>query len=319
MSEVLLKEGAGSVATTIVQPHIRSISNACCVITGGTGGIGQATALALAPHGVHLVLIGRDAARAHSTAAAARKAGASGVDVILADLSSQREVCRAADEISARHGRIDTLVNNVGGLFIRRQVSVDGLEMTWALNHMAPFLLTNLLLGQLRAGAPSRILNVSSGQHSHGRLDFENPSQHTSLAAYAQSKLANILFTRALAKRLDSSAVTACAMRPGRAASQFGFNNGWLWRVVRPFMHRRAAPCELAGSAVAGLVLDPHLSRGHGSYFDRQEVADPAPQAYDVGAADRLWELSASMIVDPQARRCLETVLYGIAPGADEQ
>ena len=291
---------------TLTAPHaVRSLAHACCVITGATAGIGQATALALAPHGARLVVIGRDATRARATAAAACEAGAASVDVVLGDLSSQREVCRVADEVLARHPRIDTLVNNAGALFIRRQTSVDGLEMTWAVNHLAPFLLTSLLLGALRTGAPARIVNVSSGQHAGGRLDFDDPCRHTSGAAYAQSKLANILFTLGLARRVDASTVTTCALRPGRAASQFGFNNGWRWHLARVVAHRRAASCDVAGRAVAALVLNPDLSRWHGQYFDEGQIAAPAPHARDEDAAERLWALSTRMIVDAEARRRL--------------
>jgi NAD(P)-dependent dehydrogenase (short-subunit alcohol dehydrogenase family) len=272
-----------------------ALAGRLCVITGGTFGIGRAVALLLAGEGASLVLVGRDAAHADEAVAAVRHAGSPDAEALLGDLSSQEEVCRLASEIRQRHARVHSLVNNAGGLFLRRRVSVDGVGMTWALNHLAPFLLTNLLVDVLTASAPARIVNVASEAHAQGHIDFDNPGALDGPAAYYQSKLASVLFTRALARRLDGTGVTANAVHPGRVASGFGVNNGWAWQVLRPFVHRGAMTPEAAAPAVARLLIDPRLSATSGRYFDREREATPAPQALDDAASERLWAISERM------------------------
>ena len=273
----------------------QALAGRVCVITGGTSGIGRAVALLLAREGASLVLIGRDRARTDDAIDAVRRAGAPDAVALLADLSSRDEVRRVAGQIRQRHPRVNALLNNAGALFLRRRVSVDGVGMTWALNHLAPFLLTNLLVDALTAGAPARIVTVASEAHAQGRIDFDDPGGVHGPAAYYQSKLANVLFTRALARRLDETRVTANAVHPGRVASGFGVNNGWTWRIARPFVHRGAMTPEAAAPAVARLLIDPGLSAISGRYFDREQEATPAPQALDDVAAERLWAISEQM------------------------
>jgi NAD(P)-dependent dehydrogenase (short-subunit alcohol dehydrogenase family) len=266
-----------------------------CVITGGTSGIGRAVALALAAEGATLVIVGRRAAHADAAVAAARRAGARDVDAVLGDLSSQQDVRRIAAEIGRRHACVHALVNGAGGLFLRRIRSADGIEMTWALNHLSPFLLTNLLLERLERGAPARIVTIASDAHAHGRIDFDDPSRRRGAAAYAQSKLANVLFTRGLAGRLRDRGVAANAVHPGRVASGFGWNNGVIWRLARPFVHGGAMTPDAAAPDVARLVADPALAGVSGRYFAAGKVVEPAPQALDDDAVERLWTLSARM------------------------
>ena len=175
------------------------------LVTGGTGGIGKATALGLATLGAHLAITGRDRGRTEDAAREIRAAGGGPVDVFVADLSSQAEVRRLADEVLQRLPRIDVLVNNVGGYWNTRHVTADGLERTFALNHLAPFLLTNLLLDRLKQSAPARVVTVASNAQAMGRIDFDDlqgERSYSGARAYNQSKLANVLFTYELARRL---------------------------------------------------------------------------------------------------------------------
>ena len=194
------------------------------LVTGGTGGIGLATASRLAGLGARVGLVGRDAARAAAAAERLRDGGAE-VDVFLADLSSQRDVRALADQVLAAYARLDVLVNNVGRLLGHPARDRDGLERTFAVNHLAPFLLTNLLLDRLRASAPARVVTVSSGAQAMGRIDLDDlqgSQGYNGQRAYNQSKLANVMFTYELARRLEGSGVTANVLHPGVVRTAFG-------------------------------------------------------------------------------------------------
>src|SRR5687768_6952035 len=199
-----------------------------CLVTGGTNGIGKSTALELARMGATVVIVGRDAQKTSQVVEEIRAAsGNKNVDSLLADLSSQQEVRRLANEFKSKYSHLHVLLNNAGGFFMRRQLSVDGIEMTFALNHLAYFLLTNLLLDTMKASSPARIINVSSDAHAGGKIAFDNleGEREYSASTYGNSKLANILFTVELSRRLEGTGVTVNALHPGFVSTGFGKNN----------------------------------------------------------------------------------------------
>ncbi len=279
------------------------------LITGGTGGIGRAAAIGLASMGARVGITGRDPARADRAAGEiARKSGSSRVDVFAADLSSQAEVRRMAAAVLDAYPRLDVLMNNVGGFWAHRHVTADGLEHTFALNHLAPFLLTSLLLDRLIASAPARIVTVSSGAQSLGSIDFDDlmgERKYSGQRAYNQSKLANVMFTYELARRLAGTGVTATVLHPGVTSTGFGAEDtarGWgpLIAVMRRFMQspERGADTSiyLASSAEAeGLT---------GKYFTGRKQKKTSTSSYDAATTERLWRVSADLVAAP-ARQAL--------------
>ena len=269
------------------------------LVTGGSGGIGRATALGLAAMGAHLAITGRDRGRAEDAAREIRAAGAGQVDVFVADLSAQSEVRRLAGEVLQRLSRIDVLVNNVGGYWNTRHVTADGLERTFAVNHLAPFLLTNLLLGRLRQSTPARVVTVSSNVQALGRIDFEDLQAERSYSgarAYNQSKLANVLFTYELARRLQHTSVTANALHPGVVRTALGAEDPravqrLLMPVMRPFMK---APAQGAATSVY-LASAPGLEQVTGRFFAGRKPRKSAKRSYDQAAAAQLWQVSADL------------------------
>ena len=269
------------------------------LVTGGSGGIGRATALGLAAMGAHLAITGRDRGRAEDAAREIRAAGAGQVDVFVADLSAQSEVRRLAGEVLQRLSRIDVLVNNVGGYWNTRHVTADGLERTFAVNHLAPFLLTSLLLGRLKQSTPARVVTVSSNVQALGRIDFEDLQAERSYSgarAYSQSKLANVLFTYELARRLQGTSVTANALHPGVVRTALGAEDPravqrLLMPVMRPFMK---APVQGAATSVY-LASAPGLEQVTGRFFAGRKPRKSAKRSYDQAAAARLWQVSADL------------------------
>jgi NAD(P)-dependent dehydrogenase (short-subunit alcohol dehydrogenase family) len=274
------------------------MSGRICLVTGATRGIGRATAEALAKSGAHVLLHGRDSA---SVGAVCREMIRYGqVTGVVGDLSSLAAVRKLATEISAQYPRLDVLVNNAGTGTRRRQVTVDGYERTFAINHLAPFLLTNLLLDKLKAGKAARIVTVSSMAHRGGKLDFDDLNwekrKFKGLGAYAASKLANILFTVELASRLAGSGVTANCLHPGVVATNiftaFGGRTGKVFTVLlRPFM---LSPADGAKTSIY-LASSPEVANVTGKFFDKCREVAPTPAAQDLGVAKRLWEVSAKL------------------------
>jgi retinol dehydrogenase 14 len=271
------------------------------LITGGTGGIGKATAIGLASMGARVGITGRERPRAEAAAASiARESGNAAVDVFVADMSSQAEVRRLAGEILAAYPRLDVLINNVGGFWAHRHVTADGLEHTFALNHLAPFLLTDLLLERLVVSAPARIVTVSSGAQSMGRIDFDDLMGERSFSgqrAYNQSKLANVMFTYELSRRLQGTGVTATVLHPGVTSTGFGgedMTRGWgpLIAVLRPFMR---SPRRGAETSVY-LASSPDTESVSGRYFADRTARDSNKSSYDRSTTARLWRLSAELV-----------------------
>jgi NAD(P)-dependent dehydrogenase (short-subunit alcohol dehydrogenase family) len=270
------------------------------LITGGTSGIGKATALALAGLGAHVAITGRDRDRARHTAQEIDAAGGHPVDVFVADLSSQTEVRRLSDEVLQRLPHVDVLVNNVGGYWNTRHITIDGIERTLAVNHLAPFLLTHLLLDRLTHSAPARVVTVASNAQALGRIRFEDLQSaraYSGARAYNQSKLANLLFTYELARHLEGSAVTANALHPGVVSTSFGAEDpGRLQQlmvpVMRPFMK---SPAQGAATSVH-LASAPDLEHVSGRYFARSKAKRSSDRSYDEAAAARLWQVSADLV-----------------------
>ena len=267
-------------------------------VTGATSGIGKATALGLARMGATVVLVARDRARGEATRKEiVASSGNTAVDLLLADLSVQASIRELAAAFKAKYDRLDILINNAGGVFPKRTLTVDGLEYTFAFNHLAYFLLTDLLLDRLKASAPARIVNVTS-RFSDGATvnlaDLQLAQGYTGIKAYSQSKLCNMLFTYELARRLEGSGVIVNCVHPGVVRTNFGMTTP-LFRIMgiffRPFMLRP----EKAAERLLYLAVSPAVDGETGRYFaDKQAIRSPR-QTYSQETARRLWEHSASL------------------------
>ena len=271
-----------------------------CLVTGATNGIGKATAQALAQMGATVVIVGRDHRKTSRVVEEIRAAsGNNNVDSLLADLSSQQEVRRLAMEFKSKYSHLHVLLNNAGAVFMKRQLSVDGIEMTFALNHLAGFLLTDLLLDTIKASAPARIINVSSDAHASGKIEFDNLQGERTYSprVYENSKLANILFTIELARRLDGTGVTVNTLHPGFVATGFGTNNGKvmaaLVNIFAPLIAR--SPAKGAETSIY-LASSPSVDGITGKYFYDSQVIPAALQATDMTVARKLWDDSAEMV-----------------------
>ena len=276
-----------------------SMQDRVCLLTGATRGVGLATARGLAARGAALTIVGRDPQKTAATAKDLRElTGNDRVEYLVADLSSQAAVRKLADDFKARHDRLHVLINNAGAVFMRRQVTVDGIEQTFALNHLSVFLLTNLLLDTIKASAPARIITVSSSAHQGARLNFDD-LQHTkrysAFSVYSQSKLDNVLFTYELARRLAGTGVTANCLHPGFVASGFGKNNpGWMaaaLTVLRPF---QITP-ERGALTTLYLATAPEVATTTGEYFDKSQPRKSDAVTYDAALAQRLWDVSEQL------------------------
>jgi NAD(P)-dependent dehydrogenase (short-subunit alcohol dehydrogenase family) len=266
-----------------------------CVVTGATSGIGKAAAAALARQGAEIIVVGRDPGRAEATAAAIQADGAPPPKVEIADLARLDQVRALAGRLNQTLDRIDVLINNAGLVLNERQVTPDGYEHVFAVNHLAPFLLTNLLRPKLTASAPGRVITVSSDAHTAARLDLDDPNlEHgwSSWRSYSNSKLANILFTRELARRLDGTGVTANCLHPGVVRTGFGRDARPLMRagitIAKPFM---LSP-ERGADTMVYLASSPDVAAKTGGYYVKRQLREPSAAARDDGLARRLWEIS---------------------------
>lgn len=269
-----------------------------CIVTGATNGIGEVTAQALANMGATVVGVGRNPAKCTETANRIKSAtGNPAVEFLVADLSLQSHVRNLAEVIKRKYAHIDVLVNNAGSFYATHQITGEGIEMTWALNHLNYFLLTNLLLDVIKASAPARIVNVSSGAHTGAReINFADTgfaTGYSGWSAYSHSKLANVLFTFELARRLEGSGVTANVLHPGFVATGFGANNGGLLGVGMKVAQRIMARSPEKGAETnIYLASSPEVEGVTGKYFTDKHELKASPAAYDLEAAKRLWALS---------------------------
>jgi NAD(P)-dependent dehydrogenase (short-subunit alcohol dehydrogenase family) len=271
------------------------------LVTGATSGIGKATARALASQGARVVVAGRNQRKAEKTVAWIKaETDSDAVDYLLADFASLDAVREMAAQFRARYNRLDGLVNNAGAFYATRRESADGIELTLAINHLAHFLLTHLLLDVLKASAPARIVNVASDAHERATMDFGNlefRGGYSMMGAYGRSKLSNILFTYELARRLEGSGVTVNALHPGFVATNIGADNLPVFGpLLKGLLNNAALSAEEGAETVIYLATSPEVVGVTGRYFYKKRAIESAPLSYDEGVQQRLWEVSAALV-----------------------
>ena len=270
------------------------------LVTGATAGIGLETAAALARAGMRVIVHGRDELRTEEARyIVADRSGSTHIEAAVADFASLAQVRTLAERVLAAHDRLDVLVNNAGLIAQRFRLSEDGYELTVAVNHLAPFLLTNLLLDRVRASAPSRVVTVASMAHRGARLDLKGwtgPQDWAPLTSYGRSKLCNVLFTRALARRLEGSGVTATCLHPGVIATKIGDTAGTVagfgWRLIKPFL----TSVERGAATSVFLATVPDPVPFHGKYVIGRQAHQPEAPALDDTLAEALWAESARLV-----------------------
>jgi NAD(P)-dependent dehydrogenase (short-subunit alcohol dehydrogenase family) len=270
------------------------------LITGATNGIGLVAAYELARMRAHTIIIGRDAQKCTSAVEdIKRETGNSEVEYIVADLSTRAGVQHAAHEFKKRHTRLDVLLNNAGAMFMQRLVTPDGIEMTFALNHLNYFHLTILLLDILKTTGASRVINVSSGAHQGAKMNFDDlqfEKHFQGMTAYGQSKLANILFTYELARKLEGTRVTTNALHPGFVNTGFAKNNNWLVKAGMSLLSPiQRSPKQGAQTSIY-LASSPEVESVTGKYFVDSKAVPSDPASYNRASAERLWQISLEMI-----------------------
>ncbi|MDX2001945.1 MAG: SDR family oxidoreductase [Chitinophagales bacterium] len=277
------------------------MKNKICLITGGNAGIGKATAVGLAKQGAQVVIVSRSEEKAQQAVKdIIAQSNNQQVDYLIADLASQQSIRQLAAEFKSKYSQLHVLVNNAGAFFSEYGLTEDGIERQWAVNHLAPFLLTNLLLDVLKASAPARIVNVSSRAHYRGKIDFEDLNGTKNydgfFKAYSQSKLANVLFTAELDRRLKGTGVTANSLHPGVVSTEIAQKNSsgwayWGWTFLRPFM----VSTEQGAATSVFLASSPKVEGVSGKYFEKSKEKKPGKLAQDAALAKRLWEVSAQL------------------------
>ena len=276
-----------------------SMKGRVCLVTGGNSGIGKETAVGLARLGATVIIVSRDRVKGETALSEIkRKSESQSVDLMVADLSSMQSVHQLAQEFLAKYPKLHVLVNNAGIFLPKRMVTVDGLETTFTTNHLGHFLLTNLLLDRIKASAPSRVINITSDAHKGAEIDFDDlmgEKKFSGFKAYGQSKLANILFTYELARRLGGTGVTANCLHPGLVRTGFGKDvvglMAFVVRVVGPFM---MSP-EKAARAAVYLASSPELESVTGKHFVKGKEEYSSRESFDQTTAERLWQVSAEL------------------------
>jgi len=272
-----------------------------CLVTGATNGIGKATAQALAQMGATVVIVGRNPAKCAAVVSEIKYiSGNDAVEALIADLSIMAQVRHVAEQFKAKYQQLHVLVNNAGGTFFKRQVTAEGFEKTFALNHLNSFLLTNLLLDTLKASAPARIVNVASDAHKGAQLDFDNlqsEKSRFSLTAYGRSKLATVVFSYELARRLTGTGVTCNVLHPGLVRTGFASNLGAVPSAVFGFFLRFVGLTPEQGAQTSVyLASSPEVENVSGKYWEKSTVVRSGRAAYDKATWTRLWEVSDTMV-----------------------
>jgi retinol dehydrogenase 12 len=272
-----------------------------CLVTGASSGIGFVSARELARLGANVVLVCRDGSRGeHALNRIKDETRNSNVELMLADFSSQQEIRRLARRFLESRRPLHVLLNNAGVVMMRRALTPDGIEATFAVNHLAPFLLTNLLMERLVESAPARIVNVASDAHRLRGVrmrfdDLESAQRYRAMRAYGQSKLANILFTRALATRLADTRVTVNSLHPGMVATRLGSNNGWIAQALLVLLRPFSLTPEQGAQTSLYLCTSPEVECETGKYYAARKERRPSRAASSDADAERLWAISASM------------------------
>jgi len=300
----------------MMNPQQNSMQGKVCLVTGATAGIGQATVKLLAQQGATVVGVGRNPAKNEfSTQMIREETGNPAVDYLLADLSSQQEIRALAQQFLDKYDRLDVLINNAGATFAERQESVDGIEMTFALNHLGYFLLTDLLSDILQASAPARVINVSSSLHKFGKLDFGDiPFRHgyARSKAYRRSKLANIAFTYELARHFSNQEIAVNAMNPGLVATNVGESAGGITAKVKGLVDKIAGLTpEQGAETIIYLATSPEVRGVSGRYFVKEKSVPSSKITYDLAFCRRLWAVSESLIT-PNGKIMMKPGLAGV-------
>jgi NAD(P)-dependent dehydrogenase (short-subunit alcohol dehydrogenase family) len=277
-----------------------SLQGKMCLVTGSTSGIGKVTARELANKGATVVLVSRSRAKGEATQAEIKQAtGNPHVELLVADLSLLKDVRRLAAEFQLTHDHLHILVNNAGCAYPRRTLTSEGLEATLAVNYLAPFLLTELVLDTLKASAPVRIINVSSAQHANASIEFDNlqgEKKYANLRNYNQAKLALLLYTYELARRLEGTGVTVNALHPGVTASNFvdGMNGpaAWAMKLLKPFL----LTVEQGAQTTLYLATSPQVEGVTGKYFVKSQEKQSSKSSYDQTIGSRLWEVTEQLV-----------------------
>ena len=282
---------------TEVEPDLQHLT---CLVTGATSGVGEATALALARRGATVVMVGRNAQRGERVREQIVSAtGNPSVELMLADFASLDQVRGLAADFMARHSNLHLLVNNAGVVKLRRETTADGFEVMFAVNHLAHFLLTHLLLERVVASPAARIVNVSSHAHHFAWLDpsdWQSEQRYSAMRSYGGSKLANVLFTYELARRLEDTGVAVNCLHPGAVASRLGQDNGWLGKLATSAFRPFALTPEKGARTSLHVALSPELEGVTGRYFARCKERQSSKRSHDRELAAALWRDSARMV-----------------------
>ena len=286
---------------------MQPLADKVVIVTGATSGIGWEASVSFARMGARLIMIGRDAVKTGQRVEEVRQRSESRtVDSFLCDFASQAQVRRLAEEFRARYDRLHVLVNNAGTVFTKRTLTVDGVESTFAVNYLGPFLLTNLLLDVLKASAPARVIIVSSSGHYSGTMDFDDlgfEHGYQIMRAYGRSKLAAVLFTRELAKRLEGTNVTVNALHPGTVATSIWDRAPAYTRPIFSVAKRLFMISPEAGAeTIVYLATSPEVEGKTGLYFEKNRAKFPSRLAQDDAVAKRLWDESARLVKLPAGK-----------------